>query len=564
MTAEPKPAEEIGLRPPSQVMRLARLGAFHQTRLSFVRAMLRRVVRDGWTISKSRWEMDDKGVGFAVYAAETPEHTYSLVCFAHDLPANLRTDRVIAEAWDATFTLFDGVPTDEDIERLSGNTPKQEAGRYRASDLILSRVNRSSRLFEHVVGCLAAGRQPDPEKLDPVGYLMRTTAVYGNGKFGIADRDRYAGRPEFAGPFRAEMLTVWLIRQFVADYTEFMARVRGCEAAVPLDRNLRRRLGVGNSTGLGLGPFIVNHPALFDRWITARETALARIRSLPEATKEKWAAFLDAFRRAKADMQSWAVDDELQSEKIASLNKDLALLADGLSDTPPVGEAPWNWLYRWGEKNLGLEAQELLVSLLIEPHAELVDDLADTMAVNEQEAFRIDGSQTVGVFHAAIDDLYAWALEPDYENPAGQARFWYVSQNKLEPRLGERATEPGGELEQPLAVGRDVAALQADLAAADPDELLAEFLLRHPEHRHAARRAQISAAYPYAEIHDNLIGEDLLPLDLLRCKLAFFGATRFDPRSDRWLRINMFQHAPYPDEIDAVSADGWAWPDVQP
>ena len=41
---------------------------------------------------------------------------------------------------------------------------------------------------------------------------------------------------------------------------------------------------------------------------------------------------------------------------------------------------------------------------------------------------------------------------------------------------------------------------------------------------------------------------DMLPIDILRCKLSFFGATRFDPRSDRWVRICMYQDAPFPHE----------------
>jgi len=76
----------------------------------------------------------------------------------------------------------------------------------------------------------------------------------------------------------------------------------------------------------------------------------------------------------------------------------------------------------------------------------------------------------------------------------------------------------------------------------------AEFLLAHPEHRHTARRVQNLASRPYAEIQDNLIAADMLPIDILRCKLSFFGATKFDPRSDRWVRICMYQDAPYPHE----------------
>ena len=40
----------VALRSPDSVMRLARLGSFHQTRLSFMRVLLRRLDRDGWTI----------------------------------------------------------------------------------------------------------------------------------------------------------------------------------------------------------------------------------------------------------------------------------------------------------------------------------------------------------------------------------------------------------------------------------------------------------------------------------------------------------------------------------
>jgi hypothetical protein len=99
------------------------------------------------------------------------------------------------------------------------------------------------------------------------------------------------------------------------------------------------------------------------------------------------------------------------------------------------------------------------------------------------------------------------------------------------------------------------------LKAADgPDRKLAAFLLAHPEHRHVARRVQIAARYPYAEIRDNLIGAELRAIDLLRCKLSFFGATKFDPKSDRWVRITMYQDAPYPDEIEHAHADDWAYP----
>ena len=213
----------IPVRQPDVVMRLARMGSFHQSRLSFMRVLLRRMKSQGWRFDRPVWRIDDEGVGLATYRAIGMERTYTLVAFAHDLPEEKRSDRVIAEEWDATFTLFDGEPTDDDISRLAQEVPLQEAGRISERELVLSRANRSVRLFEHVIDCLARGIQPDRAVIEPVGYLMRTTAVYGSGKFGAADRDVWADRPELGGSFQPELLSVWLIRSFTLDLVEHLA-----------------------------------------------------------------------------------------------------------------------------------------------------------------------------------------------------------------------------------------------------------------------------------------------------------------------------------------------------
>jgi hypothetical protein len=552
----------VPLREPAKVMQLERMGSFHQTRLSFMRALLRRLERERWSIDRPVWRIGATGEGVAVYRAHGPQSTYSLVCFSHQLRPEERTDRVIAERWDATFTLMDGDPSDADLTRLADNVPLQEAGRCSERELVLSRANKSVRLFEHVVERLAAGIQPDPDQIEAVGYLMRTTAVYGNGKFGTADRDRIAERSEFAGPFQAEMLTVWLIRTFTVDLAEHLARSASPHAAVPLDRDIRRRLGVGNSTGLGMAPFLINHPTLLHRWMLARETALARVRALPRATPATIKQFAETLAKAEQQISGWRTVDDRQRLRVAELSRDLERVSARLTERVLDGKLPWDTLYRWGEDNLSLEGQEMLVSLLIEPHGDLVDGLADTMGVDENASFRIDGAMSVSRTRELIERDYKWALATDYEGADAIARFWYVSEEKLEPRLGERYTEPGADLEQPLAAGRDVASLYRALSEAADDDSLANVLLLHPEHRHAARRVQIAARYPYAEIRDNLISAGMVPVDLLRCKLSFFGATRFDPRSDRWVRITMYKDAPFPDELGQIPADDWAFPPV--
>jgi len=538
-------------RPPAEVMRLARMGSAHPTRLSFLRAVLRRMVAEGWRFDRPVWDIDTKGVGRAVYRAIGPARTYSLVAFAHDLPDHMRSDRVIATAWDATFALFDGTPDAADLDRLAANVPLQEAGRVSPRELSLSRANRSVRLFAHVVDRLAAGKQPDATEIDKVGYLMRTTAVYGSGKFGAADRAAIADRPELRGPFHAEMLSVWLTRAFTVDLAEHMAQAKGGAAAVRLDHDLRTRFGVGNSTGLGMAPFLVRHPTLLNNWIRAREEALARVRAQALATPEAVKDLRAALQAAQDNAATWHSEHPVQLAKLGDLRRDLTMIAAKLEHFPK-GDRPWNDLWLWGGATLSLEGQEALLALMLEPHGDLIDDLADTMAADEAAAFTLDGSVKVADFRAGLAARYGWALAQDYTAPTDIARFWYVSEEKLEPRIGERFAEDGAALEQPLGVGRMAADLASALSAWPGDQPLASFLLAHPEHRLMARRVQQSARAPYAEIQDNLLAADMLPIDILRCKLAFFGASHFDPRSDKWVRISLFKGEPYPGDLNAL------------
>lgn len=554
-------ASKISRRSPEQVMRLNRLGSFHQSRLSFMRVLTRRLSAEQWRFDRREFCIDDNGFGHAVYSAIGPKRTYSLVAFAHDLPDELRSDRVIAEQWDTTFALFDGVPNSDDIARLANNVPKQEAGRVSGSELTLSRANRSVRLWEHVVDKLANGEQPDKDQLDSVGYLMRTTAVYGSGKFGAADRHSIADRDECRSPFQVEMLTVYLIRTFVRDLVQHVANTRGGEKAVTLDAGLARSLGIGNSTGLGMAPFILNHPALFHNWIIAREESIAQVRSIKNTSKTDVDLFLSLFERACDSMRQWQTQHDLQKDKVVRLQHDLQALSQHLASIDWQQEHVWDALYQWCEQNLELEAQEFLASLMLEPYGELIDGFTHCMGSDKPTVQPIDGTMMLSQLSDLIDNHYDWAKTIDWSKHDADARVWYVSEEKLEPRLGERREEPLEPYEQPLSPARDVMQLREALQKQNQSKKLAAFLLEYPEHRYAVRRVQTTSELPYAEIRDNTIASSLLPIDMLRCKLSFFGAIHFDPRSDRWVRIRMFGSAPYPEELTEQNAEFWPYPD---
>jgi len=547
------------MRSPEKVMRLDRMGSSFPTRLSFMRTLIRRMSKENWQFKRTLRKVDKDGYGVSVYSAITPKRTYSLIAFTQEIPADMRTDRVIAEVWDATFSLFDGVPTQEDIDYLAENTPLQEGGRYRPSELVLARANKSLRVFENIISALASGNQPDIELISSVGYLMRTTAVYGSGKFGCADRAKIADRPECRAPFQIELLAVYLIRWFTIDLVEELAKERGGKQAVRLDQNISRFIGVGNSTGLGMAPFLLKHPTLIHNWVVAKETALARVRSIETALPGTLEVFLKSLLQASQHIDEWNVADEVQTARITCLTDEIQSLRMWCEDESNIFRPyPWNGIYQFVEDNFSLECQEMIVSLIIEPHGSIVDDLADTMSTTTIPKFK--AAMSLAQLKEVVADAYKWATTIDFSLEESQHHFWYYSEDKLEPRFGSKGVDDGVDQEMPLAIGRDVHDLNEVLAITDEDMPIGEFAMNYPQFRHIIRRIQNTFERPYSEVQDNLLSESMRPLDLLRFKLAFFGASKFDPKSDLWTRISMYQGAPLPEQIQDPNHDCWSFP----
>ncbi|MEM9854527.1 MAG: hypothetical protein AAF841_08745 [Pseudomonadota bacterium] len=511
------------------------------TRLSFLRVLMRKLSEMNATVTRPLWEMSDKGHGRAVYTIRFAGRAYSLVAFSQALADEERTDRVIATKWDAAFVLFDGVPDDADLARLAHNVPLQEAGRLGPRDLVLSRANKSVRLFEHVVQALRAGRQPDKQMIRDTGYLMRTTAVYGNGKFGLADRETFAKRDGLTGPFAAEMLTVWLIRAFTHDLAEHLG-------GAPIDRALKRHLGIGNATGLGMAPFLVSHPMLLDAWFRVRETALARVLALGEISEEEAEALMKSASEAGKYLSSWRVSETDAQAEIDALAGAWSEFRAGFTKAALLSPGGLRRVFAKAKAH-GTALEELAAAWLLEPFGALIDDLAEAQATDATP--ELDAAMTCRALKALIEENCAWALECDFESPEAQAQFWYVSEEKLEPRLGLRGRDAGCERETPLDSARQFNALHEALPAAETP--LWRFLAEHPEHRAAARRAQMLAHHPYAEVRANLLAQEAAPIHLLRAKLSFFGATRFDPKSRLWTRVTLAQGLPLHDEIGRES-----------
>ena len=539
---------QVELRDPNTIMKLSRLGSFHQSKLSFLRSFLNEF--KDWEYKQDLFNLDENGYGEAVYSFKKDKRVYSLVCFANHIKDEERSDRVIATKWDAAFTLHDGVPGKKDIERLKNEVPKQEVGRLSYKELTLSRANKSVRLFNHVTESLSQGLQPDLNLLSKVGYLYRTTAVYGSGKFGLADRFRIKNREEINGPFRLEMMLVYLVRQFTFDQVNHVAYHKNPKKAVKLDEQISKNLGIGNSTGLGMAPFIVNHPTLLNNWILSREIALKKIREIKDVNKKDSELFVDCVKKSLTNITSWNTDSEYQKNKINNLLKDVQKFLKFIeNDFDFTREYPFNSIYEWLEQETCEECIEYVVSIMMEPYSEITEPLVKEMSSDEEKYFNIPAHRTVEDLRNIIEKKYPNILEINFEKKENNQNFWFISKNKEEPRLADRFEEHGSELEQPLSIARDIKKLYEILLVSKNSQTVSDFLIKNSDLRHIIRRVFIVEKFPYSEIQDNTIGKNIMPIDMLRLKLSFFGALKFDPRSDKWLRICMFQGAPLPHEL---------------
>ena len=551
---------ELNVREPSEVMKLERMGSFHPSRLSFARILIRKMIQQKTKINCTRWKIDKDGFGNAVYQLNLFGKDLALIAFSNHLDPSQRTDRVIASSWDTSFALFDGVPSISDIHRLKKQLPLQEAGRYNKTELVLSRANKSVRMFEVVAQSLSEGKQPPRELVNEIGYLMRTTAVYGNGKFGIDDRKNHCDLSDFSVPFQLEMLTVYLIRAFSLDLVNHVAKARDPKKYVPLDEKIQRYLGIGNATGLGMAPFLVKHPVLLNNWFQVRETALSRMLSIAKLSDEKAQRLIELVSRVKGFINSWKTDDKRQKIRIEMLKSDWVLFSKNIISEKLLEINALKNIFN-GSKNYSKECQELIVSLFLEIGGDLIDGL--DLCLESTKLPMLYPKMRVHELADLIKKNFFWALKIDFSLKENQSRFWYVSEEKLEPRLGNRFEEEGQDLERPLDIARRVCSLNSDLKSTNDNIIVAEFLMKHPEHRFIIRRIQTNAWAPYSEIHDNLIDEDCKPIDMLRCKLSFFGASKFDPKSDRWVRVNLFQGAPLKTELDKLKTDDWWMPTLE-
>ena len=287
-----------------------------------------------------------------------------------------------------------------------------------------------------------------------------------------------------------------------------------------------------------------------NNWIICREKVLKKVREIKTVSSHEEELFKKIIKNSIKNITSWNTENIFQQKKIKSLLKDVNKFMKFLENQFSFQtEYPFNKIYLWLEKETWDECIEYIVSIMMEPFDDIVKPLIKQMSSDEDLYFNIPTERTIGDLKMIIKNKYPDIVKMNFKKKENNKNFWFISKNKEEPRYADRFKENGSELEQPLAIARDIKKLNDNLAFYDENLTIDIFLSQNSELRHVVRRAFIIEKFPYAEIQDNTIGEKVVPIDMLRLKLSFFGALKFDPRSDKWLRICMFQGAPLPQEL---------------
>ncbi|KAA0977197.1 hypothetical protein FQ154_09250 [Paeniglutamicibacter gangotriensis] len=538
------------------------MGGARATRHSFMRSMIRRAVNAGWQIQLTHFDVDAAGCGSAVYEVRAESHLFSFVAFSQRLSEEERTDRVIAKAWDLTAALVEGPVDSERLERMRAEVPRQEEGRAEAGSLIWTRANRSERFFEYVADRLAAGLQPEAGKFGGSPYLIRSTAFYSNGKCGLADYEGFEDGHPLAIPYRAHMLTAWLLRELSYEMVQAVAAARNPDA-VQLSGPWRRYLGMGNATGLGMVPYAINHPEVINSWAMLREVPLAAVTSrTAEPNDPSIPRVIGLMEQAIAYLAEQGDINTAPFTPGPELAETLTGLLEQLRGWVSTGIfAGRHTTHIWHELHDAAAAQgpaaRGMVATVLTELSEDTDETVESL-LRCDESRRVAAATSCAHLAADIDAAYCWIGAFDFSTPDSQQHFWFSSVNNEEPRRARLGADPGDKVQHPVDIARAVTELRVDLATADPTMCVGEFLLSNPRHRATVARVQNIGTLTYGEVRDNLLGAEFLPLNIQRFQLAIYGMENYTPQSTDWLRVTLMAGAPrIADLANGTADDAW-------
>jgi hypothetical protein len=549
------------LRDPAEIMTPDALAAVKPSSLSIIHTLLRRMTANRWDISRRSIAVDEIGNGHAVYDLHAEGHDFSLIVRANwdgEEKPGRRMDRSV----DFFLSMVSGLADDALINReLAGLGIPYFGGRTDSKSFGWSAANRSQRSFQAVVDTLASGGMPDIDELTRNGgYILRNAGFYGNGRAGAAN---WLSIPSSAHPFsesyHMDLFLLYMWREIGLDFAEAIASRRAGKPC-PLDPQLRRYLGVGNSSGLGMTCALVRWPQWVGTWCLMREIALAYALTHPCRESDETKLAEKVARAVQFYTETPGPAHGLTAHPVIAA--DLAVVADKLEAWRHGDPASRDWrgFYESLLPAIGRDALEQVVSFLIDLHPDFVERLSALISGRMRRSRSVVPAMTLGTLKRLLMRDYRWALDIDMQSQDSTWHFWYHSEEAGEQRRGERHIDSHAEYETFVDVIRPVQACFAALNAASEDDNVGHFLLTRPDLAYIVSRIQFLEQEPYGEVRGNLIARSFAPIKLIRFLLSVFGFESGLPKSAAWVQGVLLQGAPTPDEIRAGRLRDWRMP----
>jgi len=557
------------LRPEDRVMRPEVLRTIKAPRFSFARSLVEHMTEQRWRIELSHIDIDKVGAGRLVYTIHAAGRLFHFGVMSFPPQEIEYAGRIADPGFDFLGTIVDASPEySRAMKDLDEFSSKLWAGRTDNSSYGWTPANRSNRFFDHTVDCLAQGRQPDIDYLaSGGGYIVRNAGWHGNGRFGTRSWPSLEPDHPFAHAYHLDLLPLYLFRCVGFDVAEAVARGRNPAGAATLRADLKRGLGIGNSSGVGMVAALIRWPAWLSAYNFPRELALAY------ALSQAGPINTDRADRVR-DLIERAANyyDEQPDCPVPEIERP-ARIAQGLRAITPELDAlvrsrmsenahPWAKLSEMAGRSGG-EVCEQVHAIIVEAFPEFADACATLFPEAMKIRRAVRAGMSVGRLRSLIQDRYAWALQIDYAQPGARAYFWYRSEEFGENRRGEIGIDAGEDNQTFVDVAGAVNALARDLASQPANLSVAHFLMGAPHHAHTVSRVQLAEHLPYSEIRGNLIDRTFLPMDGIRFLLSMMGLECSHPHNTRWVKGVFLQGAPTPGDIAEGRKIDWIFPQLR-
>ena len=544
------------LRSPKEACNPKQMASVKESRLSFSNAFINTFLEEKWKCSVARLEIDENGKGEALYHLYLGNSCVAFYVLSQFDPEKSREGRLADDYFDCMGVLFDGIPSEEDVNKERDAIKKLWKGRAGKRVLGWTLANRSTDNCDRVVEKLLAVQKPDIEEWDAGHcYLLRNAGFYGNGKQGGMLWEELPEGHGLRRPYFPEMLALLMWRRFGTDLVEEIASKRN-PGSSKLDEAEKKLLGIGNSSGLGMVAVLSRWPWWVDAWISVREAIIALLRTmLVEPNNSHKEIFLGELKQRSNFFKEVSDGNEEHRENPANIREQLLKLHACLTENKmgnrgsvtSYGLSTKNYFQEvldYADKHMSKEAAESVRAAAIAPFPELAKCGLAVISKLMTPVHDIDPKQSVMQLREEINENYSWIKSHLYESSEGSKYFWYRSTDNGEHRRGEREVDLGEENEILVDIAGLIYSLLVELEKIEDDYLVGELMFIRPDLRHAIERVHSLRGRPYAEIHDRPTREGFLPLWIIRFYLSALGLQIATPKNWRWVRGVFFSNYP--------------------